>query len=118
MRAGDHPMIGTTPSEKTIFLKAIELTSSEERTAYLDAACRKNSALRAEIEALLLAHERPLGPLDIPDAVVGLGTIQDGPGTVIGPYKLLERIGEGGMGIVYSAEQTHPVRRTVALKIV
>ena len=44
--------------------------------------------------------------------------VQEGPGTVIGPYKLLQQIGEGGMGVVFMAEQSHPVRRTVALKII
>src|SRR5207247_9797339 len=44
--------------------------------------------------------------------------MSEGPGTVVGPYKLLEQIGEGGMGVVFMAEQTHPVRRKVALKLI
>jgi len=63
--------------------------------------------------------ERPAVPMD-PDGISGLETAgsADGPGTVIGPYKLLELIGEGGMGVVYLAEQTQPMRRKVALKII
>ena len=62
---------------------------------------------RAEVEALLAAHE------EVPEEPV-----QEGPGTVIGPYKLLQEIGEGGFGVVYMAEQSEPVRRKVALKII
>ena len=77
--------------------------------------------LRDEIEALLGAHERPLGLLDVPDVVrptVDMPAAFEGPGTVVGPYKLLQAIGEGGMGTVYMAEQTQPVRRMVALKLI
>ena len=74
-------------------------------------------ALRAEVEALLLAHEKPQRVLD--DPVASPPTIADpiaeGPGTVIGPYKLLQQIGEGGMGTVFMAEQTQPVLPKVAL---
>src|SRR5262245_24008786 len=93
--------------EKSIFLKAIEITSAEGRASYLDAACGAAPALRARIEGLLRAHERPLGLLDAPEAAgptVDLGPVREGPGTVIGLYKLLELIGEGGMGVVYMAE--------------
>ena len=97
----------------------------EERAAFLDAACGGNESVRREVEALLAAdaaagvfltaHPRadpPAGNLD------SSGTSLEGPGTVIGRYKLLEQIGEGGFGVVYMAEQLEPVKRRVALKII
>src|SRR5262245_36740895 len=108
------------PSEKSLFFAAIEITSVDERAAYLDRACRDDTQLRAEVEALLRAHHEPQRLLDAPEAVVPTvdeASHREQPGTVIGPYKLLEQIGEGGFGVVFAAEQTHPVRRKVALKI-
>jgi tetratricopeptide (TPR) repeat protein/serine/threonine protein kinase len=108
-------------SEKSIFLAAIELDSATERAAFLDGACAGDQPLRAELEALLQAHEKQQRLLDNPEA--GMPTIDEPqllerPGTVIGPYKLLQQIGEGGMGTVFMAEQTHPVQRKVALKLI
>jgi serine/threonine protein kinase len=84
-------------------------------------ACGDNAVLRAQVEALLAAHDHPDSLLDGP--AYALKSAQptngiEGPGTVIGPYKLRELLGEGGMGIVYVAEQQQPVRRKVALKII
>ena len=107
--------------ERSIFLRAIEIASAEGRSSFLDAACGDNRRLRDEIEALLGAHAMPLGLLDVPDIgrpTVDMPAAYEGPGTVVGPYKLLQAIGEGGMGTVYMAEQTHPVRRLVALKVI
>src|SRR5206468_11337477 len=77
--------------------------------------------LRERVESMLREHaelgsflERPASP---PDATTDRPHVSEGPGTVIGPYKLLEPIGEGGFGVVFMAEQTAPVRRKVALKI-
>jgi serine/threonine protein kinase/tetratricopeptide (TPR) repeat protein len=103
-------------SEKSIFEAAIDKASSEERAAYLDQACGSNTVLRQEVEALLAAHDR-LGSFH-PAATVDEPPLAEKPGTVIGPYKLMEQIGEGGMGQVFVAEQQHPVRRKVALKII
>jgi serine/threonine protein kinase/tetratricopeptide (TPR) repeat protein len=108
-------------AEKSIFLAAIDIQSPSERAAFLERACAGNSALRAQVEALLAAHEQPQQLLDQPQ--VGPATMDDlsqheRPGTVIGPYKLLQQIGEGGMGTVWMAEQTQPVQRKVALKII
>src|SRR5256885_10872838 len=107
-------------AEKSIFLSAIEIPFGSERSAFLERACAGNPALRAEVEALLLAHEKPQRLLD--DPVASPPTIADpiaeGPGTVIRSYKLLEQIGEGGMGTVFMAEQTQPVQRKVALKVI
>lgn len=101
--------------ERSVFLQAIEISSIEERDAFLAEACGPNERLRTEIDALLLAHDRPLGLLDVPDSP---SPISEHPGSIIGPYKLLEQIGEGGMGIVFMAEQTQPIQRKVALKII
>ena len=111
-------------SEKSIFLEAVEKTSAAERARYLDQACADDRELRARVEALLEAHARPQRLLDAPAAPApGLaGTIDqpmtERPGTMIGPYKLMEQIGEGGMGLVFVAEQQQPVRRRVALKVI
>ncbi|MFI5458753.1 MAG: protein kinase [Isosphaerales bacterium] len=111
-------------SAKSIFLDALEIPSAGDRLAYLDRRCGTDSALRAELEALLLHHDRLEGYLERPaldpDATSDRAhhPLAEGAGTVIGPYKLLEQIGEGGMGQVYMAEQTQPVRRRVALKII
>src|SRR3954449_9780483 len=109
------------PDEKSIFLRAIEVAPAEGRSSFLDAACGDNRRLRDEIEALLAAHERPLGLLDEPDIVrptVDMPVAREGTGVSVGPYKLLQELGEGGMGTVYMAEQTQPVRRKVALKVI
>jgi serine/threonine protein kinase/tetratricopeptide (TPR) repeat protein len=109
------------PSEKSVFLEAVEITSAAERAAFLDRACGDNLPLRAEVEALLRAHAAPQRVLDAPQAVTPTSAEAlplECPGAVIGPYKLLEQIGEGGMGTVYLAQQTEPVRRLVALKVI
>src|SRR5262245_15537959 len=109
-------------NELDIFSAALEAHSPEERARYLDEACGDNLGLRRRIEELLGAHAQAGSFMGAPAADrVPQGTvdepIREGPGTVIGPYKLLEQIGEGGFGIVYRAEQQQPVRRTVALKV-
>ncbi len=106
--------------EESIFAQALEIQSAAERTAFLDLACGDNQALRAEVEALLRANQRSGDLLDLPENA-GVTTdlpAREGPGTVIGPYKLLEQIGEGGMGTVWMAEQTDPIQRRVAVKVV
>jgi eukaryotic-like serine/threonine-protein kinase len=109
---------------KSIFLGALEIASTRDRLAYLDHRCGSESPLRAEVETLL-RHQQEMGdylerPALDPDAARDLvpRPLAEGPGATIGPYKLLEQIGEGGMGVVYMAEQTKPVRRKVALKII
>jgi tetratricopeptide (TPR) repeat protein/serine/threonine protein kinase len=112
----------TEPSlpEESIFAQALEIASAVERVAFLDRVCGNNPALRAEIEALLRAHERSGDLLDLPEHLPVTTDLpaREGPGTVIGPYKLLEQIGEGGMGTVWMAEQTEPIQRRVAVKVV
>jgi serine/threonine protein kinase/WD40 repeat protein len=91
----------------------------DERAAYLDAACGANSAFRARIEGLLEALANAGSFLEQPlfDASAAEQTCFEKAGTIVGPYKLLEQIGEGGMGLVFVAEQEKPVRRKVALKV-
>jgi serine/threonine protein kinase len=103
-----------------IFCGAIELATPEERAAYLEQICGHDLSTRRRVERLLEAHSQAGGFLASPPAV-GSGTIDlpvESVGTVIGPYKLLQPIGEGGMGAVWMAEQTWPVQRKVALKII
>jgi WD40 repeat protein/tRNA A-37 threonylcarbamoyl transferase component Bud32 len=107
---------------RAIFLNALEIEDREQRKAYLDDACRGDDKLRADVEALLAAHEQAGdflgGPPIASNATLDSSPRIDGPGTVIGRYQLLELIGEGGMGLVYLAEQKEPVRRRVAFKII
>jgi serine/threonine protein kinase/tetratricopeptide (TPR) repeat protein len=107
------------PAIDDVFGAAIDLDSAEERTAYLERTCGGDAALRLRVQSLLDAHFGAGSFLEPPPAEQPTtAAISERPGTVIGPYKLLEQIGEGGFGIVFMAEQTHPVRRKVALKIV
>ncbi len=100
-----------------IFGEAAECASPVEAVAYLDVACRGDVALRERVDALLHAHRLAGKFLQGPPAH-GDRVSTESPGTVIGPYKLVELIGEGGFGVVYMAEQQQPVRRLVALKVV
>jgi hypothetical protein len=113
----------------TVFSAALELGSAAERQAYLDRACAGDPALRQRVEALLRALDRAggfLGRVPGPAETAGAEPLEGtGPADVpqagaviVGRYKLLERIGEGGMGDVWMAEQTRPVRRKVALKLI
>ena len=106
--------------EESIFAQALEITSAAERAAFLDRVCGHDQALRTEVEALLRAQERSGDLLDLPENVPVTTDLpaREGRGTVIGPYKLLEPIGEGGMGTVWMAEQTDPIQRRVAVKVV
>lgn len=105
---------------KSLFLAAIEIESSVEREQFLNRECGENKELRNEIVSLLDAHENPPQVMDRLDKLQPTRGYDDHTyvGQQIGPYKLLEVIGEGGMGTVYMAEQTKSVHRRVALKLI
>src|SRR5437660_7035623 len=135
-------MATETPAIDTIFCAAVEIGAPEQRAAYIAQACGHDDDLRARVEKLVDAHLRAGSFLESPAAelraltqpgspalggegpgVRGAATINEPqvserPGAVIGPYKLLQQIGEGGFGTVFMAEQQKPIRRKVALKVI
>src|SRR5262245_52949115 len=111
---------------KAIFLEAVERHAPDQWPAFLDRACAGRPNLRGRVEALLEAHQEvgtaQHGEVDEgteprPPAAADEPPVRERPGDVIGPYKLLEQVGEGGFGVVFLAEQTEPVRRQVAVKV-
>jgi serine/threonine protein kinase len=107
-----------SPDELAILEAAMRIKDAEERQVYVQQACRDHPELQGRVEALLRVHEEertlPQEPAIEP---VFRPEIAEGPGRQIGPYKLVEQIGEGGFGVVFMAEQQRPVRRVVALKV-
>jgi serine/threonine protein kinase/WD40 repeat protein/Flp pilus assembly protein TadD len=107
-------------NEQEIFEQALD-KHARERASFLDDACGDDRQLRQRVEDLLRIHDGSQDFFEKPAAEI-LATIDppitEKPGTQIGPYKLLQQIGEGGMGVVYMAEQSEPVERRVALKII
>jgi serine/threonine protein kinase/WD40 repeat protein len=124
---GDEPTsMKPTTAEQAVFAEALQFVAPELRTAYLDRACGSDRRLRQRVEALLRAaasagdflEQPPTGLSGGADAALLVSGRCEKPGDRIGRYRLLERIGEGGCGVVYMAEQEEPVRRRVALKII
>jgi serine/threonine protein kinase len=112
-------------TDESVFAAALAIPRPANRAAYLQNLCAGNPALRQEVEALLAAHAAD-NPLDRPPADLAATAYHDatdtGPspaevGDRIGLYRLMEQIGEGGFGLVFVAEQSEPVRRKVALKV-
>jgi eukaryotic-like serine/threonine-protein kinase len=117
---------------RELFLHAVGKLPTEQWDGYVGQACGGDAALEQQVGHLLQVHREAGSFLDRPAAAVGATgaftpapgeeaaavPLRERPGTVIGPYKLLQQIGEGGMGTVFLAEQTHPVQRKVALKVI
>jgi hypothetical protein len=111
---------------EAIFHAARDLPDPDQQEIYIREACQGDPELRTKVEALLRAAAEAEVAFAGSDTAPAGGNVanlkatplSEGPGTVIGRYKLLQPIGEGGMGVVYMAEQTEPVTRKVALKII
>jgi serine/threonine protein kinase len=113
---GEQPL--PSAKERDIFLEALDQPTSEARAAYLERACGNDHVLRASVEALIRNYKND-DFLEIPALTMRRSNlVTEKPGDHIGHYKLLQKIGEGGWGIVYKAEQEEPFRRSVALKII
>ncbi len=106
---------------REVFFAALE-QPPDQRKAYLDEHCAGDESLRHNVAVMLKAHAAEEGPLDRGswrhEYTATYEQPPEAPGAVIGPYKLLEQIGEGGMGLVFMAEQREPIKRRVALKII
>ena len=107
---------------KRIFLEAVEKHAPDQWKAFLDRTCASQPELRRRVEVLLEAHREAgtaqhQSPENALSSVTDAGALSELPGAVVGQYKLLEQIGEGGFGVVFMAEQQQPIRRKVALKV-
>ena len=117
---------------RALFLHAVGKLPPEQWEGYVAEACGGDAELGQQVKRLLKVHREAGSFLDRPAAAIGAtgaftpepgaegpaAALQEHPGSVIGPYKLLQQIGEGGMGIVWMADQTEPVQRKVALKLI
>jgi WD40 repeat protein/serine/threonine protein kinase len=118
-------MLPAQQHEEALFRAAAELPSGAVRHAFLKQACAGDPVLRQRLETQLAAHDQTNSPTP-PEAPASNATINidlsyppdEAVGQTLGRYKLLENIGEGGCGVVYVAEQTEPVRRRVAVKVI
>ena len=113
--------MAASPDVKSVFGEALALTTPADRAAYLDRACGGDAALRGEVEGLLAALGKAGGfmsrpAVTPPEPVVPVP--DEAVGSRFGPYKLLQKLGEGGIGTVYLAEQEQPFKRRVALKVI
>lgn len=122
-------LMNRMPELESIFAEAVRLQDPAQQRDFLDSRCNQDTLLRNRVGALIEANRRaasfmsePAGLFDLQEleeyGSSDLQPIGEQPGDVIGRYKLIEQIGEGGMGTVFRAQQTEPVRRTVALKVV
>src|SRR5262245_58484858 len=102
--------------EEEFFHRALDRPTLAEQLAFLNQACANQPELRLRVERLLRSHRREDSFLSVPPTTYEARV--EKPGTVIGPYKLIEQIGEGGMGTVWMAQQTEPIKRLVAVKLI
>jgi serine/threonine protein kinase/WD40 repeat protein len=113
---------GAAIDEPRVFQEALSLSTDDERRSYLDETCRADPAMRTRVLQLLAAYEQDKAFLSGTDDVSFLpppkATGTSLLGTTLGPYKLLSILGEGGMGVVYLAEQQAPIKRRVAIKLI
>src|SRR3954471_11643213 len=112
-------------TEREIFFEVLEIATPEERGAYLQGACAGDITLRRRVDDLLKEHfsndSLLTGPAvkgDGPNRPIPISEPEEAPAQIFGRYKLLEKIGEGGFGEVWMAQQREPVKRRVALKII
>jgi serine/threonine protein kinase/tetratricopeptide (TPR) repeat protein len=107
---------------QAVFQAALEAPDPAARAAVLERECATDPEVSRRVQALLQAYENPASILDRPPVAAVPVTVDDAPperpGTMIGSYKLIEPIGEGGMGTVWMAQQTEPVKRLVAVKVI
>ncbi len=126
-RMNRNPVTGL--SNRAIYAASLELSDPAARKAYLEHVCGNDHERRLQIEKLLAAHSmeqtnpldkvvQQLGPEETLPSETSTGKRRNSPPPIIDRYKIREQIGEGGMGVVYVAEQTSPVRRKVALKVI
>ena len=108
--------------EREIFIQARQIAEADDLARFLHEACHGDTALRSRVEGLLGAYARAESFFESPAvalaATADIAPVAERPGTEIGPYKLVEQIGEGGMGVVYMAVQKEPVHRKVAMKVI
>jgi WD40 repeat protein/serine/threonine protein kinase len=120
IESGDF--MGDPRGIERILSEALNKKTVAERAAFLNEVCGNDAELRSEVEALLKASQETVSSDDkLPSDITftsGSSRLLEEPGAEIGPYKLLQLIGEGGFGAVYMAEQERPIRRRVALKII
>src|SRR5262245_41162691 len=112
----------TSSQLESVFFQALEKDSPVEREAFLATACAGDERLRRDVARMLAAHSVAGSFLQAPSLEgvesTAATSLDTQGGARIGPYKLLQQIGEGGMGVVFMADQSEPIRRTVALKII
>ena len=109
------------PDIRALFCEALDRKTPTDLARYLDAACGGDAELREQVDELLDSHLKSgkfLGGISANRHETIDQPVTESLGTQIGPYKLLQQIGEGGMGSVYMAEQEQPVRRMVAMKVI
>ena len=109
-----------SPKDSSIFYAVLAVTGREDRRQLLDSLCAGDQKLRRQVEKLLAAHEDDSALKQLAAEAADLGEKMEDTrvGQTIGRYKLREKIGEGGFGLVYMADQLEPIQRRVALKVI